>query len=464
MASTWDGTCGRSRLGVVLPPREAQNGCVEPACSPGIVPRPLWYPFTQMRDLEADPPLRIVGGRGVKLRDDAGREYYDANSSLWVNLHGHGRPELDAAIREQLARVAHTSLIGLSHPGAEALAERLARLAPPGLTRVFFSDNGATAVEIALKMAYQYWRQRGETHRHRFVAFRQGYHGDTLGAVSVGGIPLFHSVFRDLVFEVEFAPSPASFHTVDGALTAVEAALTAAGAAVAVVVEPLMQAAGGMRPAPAGFLRGLREVCDRRGVLLIADEVAVGFGRTGRMFACEHEGVSPDLLCLAKGLTGGYLPLAATLATEEIHAAFLGEYEEFRAFLHGHSYTGNPLACAAALASLDLFESDAVLAGLPPKIEAARRGLTEIERLPQVREVRQVGLMAGIELARGGREPYPAAERVAYRACMAARGLGLITRNLLDTITFVPPLVSTETEIADMLRILAAAIRQVTEA
>lgn len=422
----------------------------------------VWHPFTQMRDWEEDDdPLFIAEGDGVKVRDIQGREYYDANSSLWVNVFGHRRPEIDQAIREQLDRIAHSTMLGLSHPLAAELAERLVRIAPAGLNRVFYSDSGSTAVEIAVKMAYQYWRHRGEEGRTRYVALSEGYHGDTLGAVSVGGISLFHGIFRKLLFTVDFVPSPSAFPDAASAAAPLEQVLEERGREIAaVIVEPLVQGAGGMLMQPPGYLSRVRELCTRHGVLLIADEVATGFGRTGKMFACEHEGVSPDLMCLAKGITGGYLPLAATLATEEIYQAFLGPYDAFKTFFHGHSYTGNPLACAAALATLDTFEREAVIAGLAPKIERVRELLAEIAALPHVREVRQCGLMVGIELVRdkASGAAYATAERMGARVCRAARPMGLITRPLGDVVIFLPPLSSTVAQLEEMLAILTRAI------
>lgn len=419
----------------------------------------LWHPFTQMRDWEAGEPLFIAEGDGVKLRDLDGNEFWDANSSLWVNVHGHRRAEIDRAISEQIGRISHSTMLGLTHVPAAELAERLVQVAPPGLTRVFYSDSGAEAVEIALKMAFQYWRQRGQEQRTRYVALENGYHGDTIGAVSVGGIPLFHGMFRKLLFTADFAPCPALAHDADEAAAGLEAILQRhEGQIAAVVLEPMVQAAGGMLVSPPGYLRRVRALCDRYDTLFIADEVATGFGRTGRLFACEHEAVSPDLLCLAKGITGGYLPLAATLATEAIYAAFLGEAREWKTFFHGHSYTGNPLACAAALASLDIFERERVIENLPPKIERVRQNLQAMLDLPHVAGVRQCGLMAGIVLT-----PYPPDLFMGARVCRRARGLGLITRPLGDVVTFLPPLASTEAEIDTMLGIIREAIRRETE-
>lgn len=418
----------------------------------------VWHPFTQMAEWE---PLFIERAEGVFLFDTEGRRYYDANSSLWVNVHGHCRPEIDAAVRAQLDRIAHSTMLGLTHPLAAELAARLAAIAPAGLTRVFYSDSGSEAVEIALKIAFQYWRHRGETGRTRYVALRDSYHGDTIGAVSVGGIDLFHSIFRPLLFQAEFAPSPGSARDEKEAGAGLEAVLDRfAGQIAAVVVEPLIQAAGGFRLAPPGTLRRFRVLCDRYDVLLVVDEVATGFGRTGRMFACEHEGVAPDLMCVAKGLTGGYLPLAATLAREEVYAAFLGDFSERKTLYHGHSYTGNPLACAAAMANLDIFSVDRVIEGLPPKVAAAQRALDRLRDLPHVGEIRQRGLMVGIELVedRTAVQPYPWQQAMGARVCRRARELGLITRPLGDVVIFLPPLASTEEQIEEMVGIIGRAI------
>ena len=316
----------------------------------------LWHPFTQQQAWCEEEPLVIERAEGSHLIATDGRRYLDGVSSLWCNVHGHRHPGIDRAIRDQLDRVAHSTMLGLSHPGAAELAARLVELAPPGLSRVFYSDSGSTATEIALKMAFQYQQQRGGQHVRRtsFVHLRDAYHGDTIGSVSVGGIDLFHATYRPLLFKAH-AAEPGDAGDLERILALHEEEVAA------VIVEPLVQGAAGMLVHPPGYLRAVRELCDAFGVLLICDEVATGFGRTGTMFACEQEQVAPDLLCLAKGLTGGYMPLAATLATERVYEGFLGAPEEQRTFFHGHTYTGNPLACAAALASLDAFESERTL-------------------------------------------------------------------------------------------------------
>jgi adenosylmethionine-8-amino-7-oxononanoate aminotransferase len=413
----------------------------------------LWHPFTQQRGWEREPPLIVERAEGCTLWDTDGNAYLDGVSSLWCNVHGHRHPAIDRAVRAQLERVAHSTLLGLSHPPAIELAERLTRIAPPGLTRVFYSDSGSTAVEIALKLAFQWWAQRGQPRRTRFVTLRDAYHGDTIGAVSVGGIDLFHAIYRPLLFD--------ALHAAPGDAGDLARLLDAHGEEVAaVVIEPLVQGAAGMRTQPAGYVRAVRELCDRHGVLLICDEVATGFGRTGRMFACEHEDVAPDLLCVAKGLTGGYLPLAATLTTEALYEGFLGAHEEHRTFFHGHTYTGNPLACAAALATLDVFEQEGTLAALAPKIELLGALLEErVAPLAAVAEIRRRGFMVGIEL--GG---FPEAVRIGHQVTLAARERGAIVRPLGDVVVLMPPLAITTRELRRLVAIVAEAIAAVTRA
>jgi adenosylmethionine-8-amino-7-oxononanoate aminotransferase len=427
----------------------------------------LWHPFTQMQGFREEELLIVARGEGVYLYDLEGRRYLDGVSSLWANLHGHRRPELDEALRVQLEQVAHSTLLGIAHPPAILLARRLAEAAPRGLTKVFFSDNGSTAVEAALKLAFQYWQNLGRPAKKRFLKLAGGYHGDTLGAVSVGGIPLFHQIYHPLLFQTLEAPQPYCYRCPDRegcetqCLTRLEELVAAHHEELAaVVLEPIMQGAAGMIPQPSGYLARVREVTRQYGVLLIADEVAVGFGRTGKMFACEHEGVSPDLLCLAKGLTGGYLPLAATLATGEIYGAFLGEVKEFKTFFHGHTYTGNPLAAAVGLASLDIFAKDRVLEALPAKIELLSAHLAAMAEHPHVGDIRQRGLMVGIELVKDKetREPFPVARRVGHRVILAARELGAILRPLGDVIVLMPPLCITLEELESLCRITYEAI------
>jgi len=437
----------------------------------------LWHPFTQMKDWLDGEPLIIERGEGAKLFDTEGREYIDGVASLWCNIHGHRRREIDDAIREQLGRIAHSTMLGLSGPPAIELAERLAGIAPLGLTKVFYSDSGSEAVEIALKIAFQarLHRDGGRAKRTKFLALDLGYHGDTLGSVSVGGIPLFHGVYKPLLFDVLRAPAPYCYRCSLGleprlckmaCLDRMEDVLAArADEVIAVVMEPLVQGAGGMIVHPEGYLSGVRALCDKYGVLLICDEVAVGFGRTGRMFACEHEGVRPDIMAVAKGLTGGYLPLAATLATEGIYAVFLGEQTEHKTFFHGHTYTGNALCCAAALATLGIFERERTVERIQPRITQLARWLKEFRALDHVGDARQRGLMAGIELVqdRATKAEYDPAERMGARVTKAARERGLITRPLGDVIVVMPPLCISGDELDRMMTILLESVREATE-
>jgi adenosylmethionine-8-amino-7-oxononanoate aminotransferase len=388
----------------------------------------------------------IERGEGAFLFDTAGRRYIDGTASLWCNVHGHHHPKIDAAVREQLDRVAHSTMLGLSHPGATELAARLVEIAPAGLQRVFYSDSGATAAEIALKIAFQYQQQRGESGRTSFVKLRDAYHGDTIGSVSVGGIDTFHAAYGPLLFPTH-AAEPG-----DGA--DLERVLAAHAAEVAaVIVEPLVQGAAGMIVHPPGYLRAVRELCTAHGVLLICDEVATGFGRTGTMFACEQEDVAPDIMCVAKGITGGYLPLAATLATEEIYAGFLGAPSESKTFFHGHTYTGNPLACAAALASLDVFAEERTLEKLATKIDLLEGMLEAVAAMPEVAEVRWRGFMIGIDL--GAHDPDL---RIGHRVTLAARERGAIVRPLGDTVVLVPPLAIEAADLRTLVAITAESI------
>jgi adenosylmethionine-8-amino-7-oxononanoate aminotransferase len=411
----------------------------------------LWHPFTQQRGWAGENPVIVDRGDGTDVIDVDGNRYIDGTSSLWCNVHGHAHPRIDAAVSDQLGRVAHSTMLGLSHRPAIELAQRLVEIAPPGLTRVFYSDSGSTATEIALKMAFQYWRQRGQD-RRRFVALEMAYHGDTIGAVSVGGISLFHSLYEPLLFDVTRA-APGDVAGMDRLLS------EHTGEVAAVIMEPLVQGAAGMLMHPPGYLRAVRELCDRHGVLLILDEVATGFGRTGRMFACEHEGVAPDLLCLAKGITGGYLPLAATLASEEIYEGFLGEHEEFRTFFHGHTYTGNPLACAAGIASLDVFREERTLERLAGKMNLLAELLEPISAHGAVKEVRRCGFMVGIELVE-----YPLPVRIGHRVTLEARSRGAMIRPLGDVIVLMPPLSISGDDLRRLVTITAEAIDAATQA
>ena len=434
----------------------------------------IWHPFTPMQGWMESDPLIIERGEGCELIDTDGNRYLDGVSSLWVNIHGHGHPTLDAAITEQLTRLAHSTFLGLTHPPAIELAARLVALAPGRLERVFFSENGAASVEVALKMAYSYWRHKGQD-RPRFVRLENAYHGDTIGAVSIGGIDRFHESYRPLLFSTAAFPSPYCYRCpldlspADCGLRCAEAledVLAAEGDQVAaVVIEPLVQGAAGIITAPEGHLRRVADIARRHGVLLVVDEVATGFGRTGKMFACEHEGIEPDILCLAKGLTGGYLPLSATLATGEVFDAFLARPEEHRTLYHGHSYSGNPLCCAVALANLDVFEADRTLDSLPGKVEALAASLKPLADHPHVGEIRQRGLMVGIELVadRATKEPFPEHLQVGAEVARATRPRGAIVRPLGDVVVLMPPLAMTESELGRLVEATAEAIEEATK-
>ena len=416
---------------------------------PALDHQHLWHPFTQQRDWVEAEPVMIEWAEGCELVDAGGNRYLDGVSSLWCNVHGHGHPEIDRAVQEQLERVAHSTMLGLSHPGAAQLAAELVELAPPGLSRVFYSDSGSTAVEVALKMAFQYWQLRAGQHvrRRAFVSLRGAYHGDTIGSVSVGGIDLFHQAYRPLLFG-SLQVEPGDVDAIAQALARYEEQIAA------VIVEPLVQGAAGMIVHPPGYLAAVRELCDRHRILLICDEVATGFGRTGTMFACEQEGVAPDFLCLAKGITGGYMPLAATLTTELVYEAFLGAHEEFKTFFHGHTYTGNPLACAAALASLRVFERERTLVRLQPKIRMLGEMLESIAEMPEVAEVRRCGFMAGIEL--GEHDPRL---RIGHQVALEARRRGAIIRPLGDTIVLMPPLAIGKEQLVRLVQTTGESIR-----
>ena len=415
----------------------------------------VWHPFTQQQGWAAEDAPIIERAEGCTLYDTDGTAYLDGVSSLWCTVHGHRHPALDAAVRAQLDRVAHTTMLGLSHPPAIELAQKLLAVAPRGdreLSRVFYSDNGSTANEIALKMAFQWHRIRGEGQRTRFVYLDMSYHGDTLGSVSVGGIDLFHTLFRPLLFDgIRVGP---------GDVVGLERVLREHGGEVAaLIMEPLVQGAAGMVLHPDGYLRAVLELCVAHDVLMICDEVATGFGRTGTMFACEQEGVVPDLMTVAKGLTGGYLPLAATLATERIYDGFLGRFEEFRTFFHGHTYTGNPLACAAAIATLDVFAAEDTLTSLAPKIALLGELLDEhVAPLATVGEIRRRGTMTGIALV-----DFPLEARMGHRVTLAARERGAIVRPLGDVIVLMPPLSITEDELRRLVGITAEAIAVATQ-
>jgi len=445
----------------------------------------VWHPFTQMQTwlepLPGDEPVIIDHAQGSWLFDTRGRKYLDAVSSLWVNVHGHHRREIDSAIKLQLEYVAHTTLLGLASPPSIELAAELIRRAPrhglppneTGLTKVFYSDSGSTAVEIALKMAFQHWRQRGKPRKTRFVALAEAYHGDTLGSVSVGGMDLFHEIFRPLLFDCLRVPTPYVYRWPTGARHCLDAAAMAAESVIhgrrdeiaAVVIEPLVQGAAGMIMHPPGYLKRVARACKENGVLLICDEVATGFGRTGTLFACEQEEVVPDFLCVAKGLSGGYLPLAATLTTDAVYESFLGPYESRRTFFHGHSYTGNPLACAAALASLRLFDEEQTLEHVRMMAERLAEGLQGVAELKHVGDVRQRGLMIGIELVKDKKtkEEFPYEARMGHRVTLAARRRELMLRPLGNVVVLMPPLAIVGAEVDFLVESVRESIREATE-
>jgi adenosylmethionine-8-amino-7-oxononanoate aminotransferase len=435
----------------------------------------IWHPFTQMKDYMEEVPLIVERGEGSYLVDIYGKKYLDGVSSLWVTLHGHRKKEIDDAIRNQLDQVAHSTLLGISNVSAIELAKELVDIAPGGLRKIFYSDSGSTAVEIGLKIAFQFWKQkRNGRSKRTFLSFVNAYHGDTIGSVSLGGIDLFHQIYGSLLFPVYRAPYPYCYRCPlerstpscgMECLNRVEDILSTHHEEIAaLVIEPMIQGAAGMITSPKGYVKRIRELTIKYGVLLIADEVATGFGRTGRMFACDHESISPDILCLAKGITGGYLPLAATLTTEEIFNAFLGEYEEKRTFFHGHSYTGNPLACAAAAANLRVMKQEKVLEKLQGKIQFLSEALKEYEELEHVGDIRQLGMMVGIELVvdKATKEEYPFEDKIGINVTKEARSRGLIIRPLGNVIVLMPPLSISQDELSEILSITYHSIKAVT--
>ena len=441
--------------------------------------RYLWHPFTQMQDWLAEDPVIIERGEGCYLIAIDGSRYLDGTASMWTNVHGHNHPQLNTALKTQLGKIAHTTLLGYSNIPAIQLAQKLVEITPVGLNKVFYSDNGSTAVEIALKMAYQYWQHKGESQRKLFIHFDKAYHGDTIGAMSVGGIDSFHTTFDSLLFKGVRISTDETYHlsrdanasgnnpsTITHWINAVADALSEnAGQIAGIILEPLIQGAGGMLVAPKGFLKELRTLAKQWEVLLIADEVMTGFGRTGKMWACEHENVTPDILCTAKGLAAGYLPLAATLTTDDIYNAFLGEYRDLKTFFHGHTFTGNPLACAIALENIAIFEREDLLSQLQPTIDHFSNRLQDFYALPHVGDVRVCGLAAGVELMKNPdtRTPYPFEEKVGIRVCRKALAHGAMLRPLVNTIVLMPPLQITISELDTLLDIVYTSIETVTK-
>lgn len=436
----------------------------------------VWHPFTQMQDWLADDQIVIVAGEGSWLIDSDGNRYLDGVASMWTNVHGHSHPALNKALADQAARLEHSTLLGLAGEQSILLAKRLIEIAPAGLSKVFYSDNGSTAVEVGLKMAYQYHCHKGEPQRSRFLRLQHAYHGDTIGSMSVGGISIYHDTFKPLLFSTIEAPAPYCYRCPMGendpatcgmaCLNALEQLMLEHREQLAgMMIEPLLQGAGGMLVHPAGYLKGVRQLCDRYGVLLITDEVATGFGRTGKMFAVEHEGVTPDIMAISKGLCAGYLPLAATLATEKIYQAFLGNYAELKTFFHGHTFTGNPLACAVALRSLDLFEETGLLESVQQRSKQLTSLLQQLEDHPHVGNLRQCGLAAGIELVqdKATKAAYPWEEKRGIRVCQEARRHGVFSRPLGNTVVVFPPLAITKDELEFLMEGLKKAINAVTD-
>lgn len=435
----------------------------------------VWHPFTQMKEYGEKDPVVIESGEGAYLIDTEGRKYIDGVSSLWVNIHGHKVPEIDNAIKEQVDRLSHSTLLGVTNPPAAELAKRLIDICPPGLKKVFYSGDGASAVEVALKMAFQYWQLKGRPEKTKFICLENGYHGDTIGAVSVGGIDLFHSAFEPLLFETYQAPSYYCYRC-PLSLTYPSCGLACAGRieeilrehhdqVAGVIFEPYVQAAGGMIVSPPGYLKKVREYCDQYDVLMILDEVATGFGRTGKMFACEHEDVTPDMLVLGKGMTGGYLPLSATITTERVYSAFLGDYEEFKTFFHGHSYAGNPLSCAASLGNLDAFENNNALHNLQEKIEYLENELKEFTGLKHVGDVRNKGFMVGIELVRDKdtQEPYAPGMKMGWKVADLAMEDEVLIRPLGNVVVLMPPIGIPMDDLKKLLRVTYNSIKKATE-
>jgi adenosylmethionine-8-amino-7-oxononanoate aminotransferase len=434
----------------------------------------VWHPFTQMSDWESERNILIERGEGVYLYDIHGNGYIDGVSSLWVNIHGHNNPELNEAVKEQLDKISHSTLLGLANVPSAILAEKLIEIAPKNLKKVFYSDSGSTSVEIAVKVAFQYFRQKGPAYKNKkkIIAATSAYHGDTLGSVSVGGIELFHSIYRPLLFETIRITYPYCYrcpfnlkHPDCGLYCAKEAEKIIevhAEESCALIIEPMLQGASGMITMPAGYMKKIERACKDNGVLLILDEVATGFGRTGKMFAAFHEDISPDAMCVAKGITGGYLPMAATLFTQEIYDGFLGSYKDNKTFFHGHTYTGNQLASACALKSLELFKKNDLLNKIKPLITRFNGLLEDFRHLENVGDIRSIGLMAGIELVKdkGAKEPFEAEERIGHKVVLNARKRGAIIRPLGDVIVVMPPLVIDEKTLDTLMSIVYDSVKE----
>ncbi|WAK02012.1 adenosylmethionine--8-amino-7-oxononanoate transaminase [Methylobacter sp. YRD-M1] len=419
----------------------------------------LWHPCTQMKDHETFPIIPIKKGSGVWLEDFEGNRYLDAISSWWVNLFGHSNPAINAAIKEQLDTLEHVILAGFTHEAAVSLAEKLVEITPRGLSRCFYADNGSSAVEVALKMSFHYWRNLGQTQKTKFITLENSYHGETLGALAVGNVALYKETYGPLLMDVITVPGPDCYYREPGEswenycirrFSLMEAILERhADTTCAVIVEPLVQCAGNMRMYDPVYLKLLREACNKYNVHLIADEIAVGFGRTGSLFACEQAAITPDFICLSKGLTGGYLPLSAVLTTDQVYQAFYDDYQKLTAFLHSHSYTGNALACRASLATIAIFQQQNIIEKNKKLAEAMAKAAARFSEHPQVAEVRQTGMILAIELVKNKqtREPYPWQERRGLRVYQYALSKGVLLRPLGNVIYFMPPYVVTEDEI-----------------
>ena len=430
----------------------------------------LWHPFTQMADWLSGEPVIIESGDGFYLIDTEGNRYIDGVSSLWCNVHGHRVKRIDDAIRVQLDKIAHSTLLGLGQTASIELAEKLVQIAPAGLEKVFYSDSGATAVEIAVKMAYQYWQNIGQTEKTKFISLKEAYHGDTIGSVSVGGMDLFHGIFKSLIFETYYAPTPDPYRyegtpeqCAQHSLEAMEAILKHHGDQIAgIVVEPLVQGAAGIIIHPPGFLKGVQDLTRKYDTLLIVDEVAMGFGRTGKMFACEHENIQPDLMCMAKGISAGYLPLAATLTTQEIFDAFAVSGDIHKTFYHGHTYTGNALGCAAAIASLELFEENKILETMLEKIELIAQYFKRFEELPYVGNARQCGMIGAIELVKDKqtKEPFASKDKIGAKICAAMRPKGAMMRPLGNVIVLMPAVGMDIETLINLLDIIEETLKQ----
>lgn len=435
----------------------------------------IWHPFTQMKEWMEDNIIIITHGKGNYIYDIDGNKYLDGVSSIWCNLHGYANKHINNALKKQIDRISHSTFLGLSNVPAIQLAEKLVKILPRGLTRIFYSDNGSTAVEVAIKMAFQYWKQTGNSKRTKFISLNNGYHGDTLGAVSAGGIPLFHESFKPLLFPTLKVPSPYCYRC-ELNLNYPTCNLRCAeqidfiarenpDEIAALIIEPIVQAAGGFIVSPPGYLTRVKEICFAHNILLIADEVATGFMRTGELFAVNHEKVTPDIICLSKGLTSGYLPLAVTATTDRIFSAFLGRYEEFKTFFHGHTYTGNQIGCSAALVSLELLLEKKFTKSVQKKFKLFEELLKQFKELPHVGNIRQKGMMIGIELVKEKetKKNYDPEERIGYRVCSEVRKEGIFLRPLGNVIVIMPPLSINEGEIKHLMNSTRRAIQKITE-